>query len=190
MDTIEEDKKRADRKEYIRLKNKRFREMNPDYAKTKSREFRKNNPDYAKGKYEEFHKNNPDYNKNYHKKNKEKRTIDARIKRQTNFLRRTIDNIRHRIYMIYKSKNVQKSKKSLDIIGCTPEFLRDHLEHKFKEGMTHENYGYKGWHIDHIIPLASAGYDSEKIEKLFHYTNLQPLWWWENLSKADKILKI
>ena len=54
--------------------------------------------------------------------------------------------------------------------------------------MTHENYGRKGWHIDHIIPLASAGSDLEKMEKLCHYSNLQPLWWWENLQKGDKLI--
>jgi hypothetical protein len=52
--------------------------------------------------------------------------------------------------------------------------------------MTWENYGLYGWHIDHIIPLASANTEDELL-KLFHYTNLQPLWAEENLLKSNKI---
>ena len=44
-----------------------------------------------------------------------------------------------------------------------------------------------GWHIDHIIPLASAKTRKELI-KLFHYSNLQPLWEEENRKKSAKIL--
>jgi hypothetical protein len=49
--------------------------------------------------------------------------------------------------------------------------------------MTFDNYGMKGWHLDHIIPLSSANNEDEII-KLCHFTNLQPLWWYENLKKS------
>jgi len=52
--------------------------------------------------------------------------------------------------------------------------------------MCWENYGLNGWHIDHIIPLISAKTE-EEIYKLCHFTNLQPLWWYENLEKRNKI---
>jgi len=51
--------------------------------------------------------------------------------------------------------------------------------------MTWENYGI--WHIDHIIPLSSVSEES-KIYDLCYYTNLQPMWGNENLSKGKKIL--
>ena len=55
--------------------------------------------------------------------------------------------------------------------------------------MTWENHGLKGWHYDHIIPLSHFNLtDIEQQKKACHYTNLQPLWWWENLEKSDKIL--
>ena len=95
--------------------------------------------------------------------------------------------MRRRLLHFFKSSNIKKNNKTFDMVGCTPEFLLEHLASQFKEGMTYENYGLKGWVIDHIIPLSSAGNDIEKLEKLCHYTNLQPLWWWENLSKGDKI---
>jgi hypothetical protein len=53
--------------------------------------------------------------------------------------------------------------------------------------MSWENYGFYGWHIDHIIPLCSAK-NEEELKRLCHYTNLQPLWSTDNLSKGSKIL--
>jgi hypothetical protein len=55
--------------------------------------------------------------------------------------------------------------------------------------MTWENYGFYGWHVDHVVPLSS--FDLTKAEeqlKAFHYTNLQPLWAKENISKGAKVL--
>ena len=50
--------------------------------------------------------------------------------------------------------------------------------------MSWDNHGE--WHLDHIIPMASATNEKEVI-KLNHYTNFQPLWAEENLQKSDKI---
>ena len=73
------------------------------------------------------------------------------------------------------------------MVGCTPEFLKEYLEKKFKPGMTWQNHTRTGWHIDHKIPLSSAK-TPEAVEKLMHYTNLQPLWSVENIRKSNKIL--
>lgn len=55
--------------------------------------------------------------------------------------------------------------------------------------MSWENYGIRGWHIDHIKPCASFDLSIiEEQKECFHYTNLQPLWWHENLAKSDKII--
>jgi hypothetical protein len=50
--------------------------------------------------------------------------------------------------------------------------------------MSWDNHGE--WHIDHIIPLASAN-TPEIIKQLCHYSNLQPLWASDNIIKKDKI---
>jgi hypothetical protein len=90
-----------------------------------------------------------------------------------------------------KSKNIKKTNKTFKMVGCTPEFLKEYLEKQFyphsktKEPMTWKNNTIRGWHVDHIKPLASAK-TMEGIEKLMHYTNLQPLWAEENLKKSNK----
>ena len=54
--------------------------------------------------------------------------------------------------------------------------------------MTWKNWGVKGWHLDHIIPCASFDLSlPEEQKKCFHYTNLQPLWAEDNLSKGSKL---
>lgn len=80
-----------------------------------------------------------------------------------------------------------KSSKSLDILGCTIEDFIKHLQSLFTDGMTLENHGNceECWHIDHKIPISSAKIE-EDIIKLNHYTNLQPLWRGDNLSKGNK----
>jgi hypothetical protein len=78
-----------------------------------------------------------------------------------------------------------KNKKTEQIIGCTWLEFQDHIEKQFTEGMTWDNQG--SWHLDHIIPLASANTE-EEIYKLNHYTNFQPLWAEDNYKKGSKIL--
>ena len=85
-----------------------------------------------------------------------------------------------------KANNMNKNNKTFDIVGCSPQFLKEHLEKQFKDGMTWDKIG-KEIHIDHIIPLSSAKTE-EDIYKLCHYTNLQPLWAQENLSKGNRII--
>jgi hypothetical protein len=76
---------------------------------------------------------------------------------------------------------------TIKLIGCTVEELMRHLESRFKSGMTWENYNYRGWHIDHVKPLALFNFlDPAQIEEAFHYTNLQPLWAHENFSKGGR----
>ncbi len=83
---------------------------------------------------------------------------------------------------------IKKTSKTFEVLGCTPQFLKQYLEQKFLDGMSWNNYGYYGWHIDHIIPISHAKNEDE-IYKLCHYTNLQPLWAKDNLTKNNKLTK-
>lgn len=80
----------------------------------------------------------------------------------------------------------EKSKRTMDLIGCSVQELREHLEKQFQPGMTWENWSISGWHIDHIRPCASFDLtDPIQQAQCFHYTNLQPLWAKDNMIKKD-----
>jgi len=76
-----------------------------------------------------------------------------------------------------------KSLRTNQIIGADWDTVRDHIVSQFKDGMTWEAFVAGEIHIDHIKPLASATCE-EDIIALNHYTNLQPLWCLDNLSKG------
>jgi len=86
---------------------------------------------------------------------------------------------------IYRSLRTTKTKCSLDILGCTQEEFKIHIESQFTEGMSWDKLSEL--HIDHIIPISSAQ-TVDDLYKLNHYTNLQPLWAKDNLSKYNKIM--
>lgn len=85
---------------------------------------------------------------------------------------------------------LRKSKKSActeELVGCAFDDLKKYLEKKFLPGMSWSNYTRSGWHIDHIRPCASFDLsDPAQQRECFHYTNLQPLWAADNLSKSAK----
>jgi hypothetical protein len=96
-------------------------------------------------------------------------------------------NIRNRLNLFLKKKNIKKNNKTFEMVGCTPKFLREYLEKKFEPGMTWKNHSLNGWHVDHQTPLSSAK-TVEEFEKLAHYTNLQPMWGTENIKKGNKVI--
>ena len=99
-------------------------------------------------------------------------------------LRKTL---RKRFYMALK--NNQKSGSAVRDLGCTIPELKFYLENQFQEGMTWDNWTFRGWHIDHKVPLTFfALTDRTQLLKAVHYTNLQPMWWLDNIKKSNKII--
>jgi hypothetical protein len=98
--------------------------------------------------------------------------------------RSRIYNAIKRLSLVKKPRIQYRTEK---MIGCKIEQLRSHLESQFKKGMTWDNHG-SHWHIDHIIPMSH--FDLTNESQLFaasHYTNMQPMWAAENLSKSDTL---
>ena len=94
-------------------------------------------------------------------------------------------NLRCRLYHALKNQKADKSNRTKKLTGCELPFLKGYLEAKFTEGMTWENHG--SWHVDHIRSCCSFDLTQEEEQKkCFHYTNLQPLWARDNLSKEGK----
>lgn len=79
----------------------------------------------------------------------------------------------------------EKSCSSSELVGCSPQDLKQYLTNLFKPGMSWDNYGSKGWSVDHILPckMFNLSLASEQ-KKCFHYTNLQPLWTCDNSKKG------
>ena len=76
----------------------------------------------------------------------------------------------------------------IELLGCSYNELKFHLENLFQKGMTFENYGE--WELDHVYPISKFNLDDiEEIKKCFNYKNIQPLWMFDNRSKYNKILK-
>jgi hypothetical protein len=74
-------------------------------------------------------------------------------------------------------------------LGCSIPELKQYLESKFQPGMSWENHG-KEWHIDHIRSLVNFDLTNKKqLLEACHWTNLQPLWWIDNLKKGSKYAK-
>ena len=93
--------------------------------------------------------------------------------------------LRRRIRDIAKRK---VGIRSSILVGCNSDQLRAHIESQWRPGMHWGNYGQ--WHIDHIIPLAAFDLTKDKDKRTAsHFSNLQPLWHWENTAKGDKMLR-
>jgi hypothetical protein len=162
---INKDKRRA----YL----KAYREANRDKIKTKNQEWKEANRENIKA-YREANKD----------KIKQKHRLYMRERKQTDDLFRLKNVLRQRTCLAFKRQGYAKNTKTQQMLGVDYEVAKAHIERQFKKGMSWSNHGE--WHIDHIIPLASAKTEAELI-KLCHYRNLQPLWAEENLSKHATI---
>ena len=118
-------------KEKISLKGKIYGITHKEHVK----KYREENKEYIAKRARQYylaHKKRLDNLKNEYDKKKRKENINFRI----------TCNLRIRVYDVLKGRN--KSKNTLELLGCSIDFLKQHLEKTFKEGMTWDNYGRSG----------------------------------------------
>ena len=175
-------------------KQKAYYKVNKDKIKLERKVYREANKDKIKLRYKAYYEANKDkikeHNKAYRKVNKDK--IKLQKKAYTNNRFKT--DIQFKLSHILRSrlhnalKNNQKTGSAVKDLDCSVEELKQYLESKFQPGMSWDNWSLDGWHIDHIKPLSSFDLtDRKQLLEACHYTNLQPLWAKDNLSKSDKI---
>ena len=149
--------------------NTEYREANPEKASANKKKWREENREKVRAQKASYIKD----------------------RRRSNPALRLHQNLRGGLYSCLSGK--QKKSHTLEYVGMDMSELWKHLESKFTDGMTRENYGE--WHVDHIRPLCSFDFDQfeqgpEEYENLiheaWHYTNLQPLWAKDNISKGGK----
>ncbi|MCX6895899.1 MAG: hypothetical protein NTZ16_10455 [Verrucomicrobia bacterium] len=155
--------------------NERYKKFSPElreHRRAAARVWRASNKEKKKLYDEKWRKENPE-------KWKKLRRIHGKNSRKKP-KRKLISNLRRRLKDFIK---VKKGKSSL-LFGCSPSFLRSHIEANFREGMSWENYGL--WHVDHIRPCSSFDLtDSLQRQQCCHWSNLQPLWAAENIAKSN-----
>jgi hypothetical protein len=173
-----------------KMREKNYREANKDKLKLKRKLYLENNGDRTKEKMKIWRTINKEkiikYNKIYNTIHKDriKEYKVNRIKTNTHF--KLASRLRTRL--CNSLKNNIKSGSAVDDLGCSLQELKIYLESKFQPGMNWDNWNKDGWHIDHIKPLASFDLsDHKQMLEACHYTNLQPLWAKDNLTKSDKI---
>lgn len=169
---------------YLKNNRERVRELERErykkdnYKKTKKAWRVKNHEkikEYNKrNRNEEYHKQWREDNKKSIAKNRRKRER-KRLKEDIVFRLRSC--IRKNLWY---NLNNKKPNTSEEILGCTVEFFKDHIESQFEPWMTWDNHGKyngeynHGWDLDHIIPISLANTDYQ-VESLSHWINYQPL---------------
>ena len=160
------------RKEY---EQKRY-QQNKEKFKKQFAEYHQKNREKILERHKKYRQENKDkireVNKKYQNR-KEKEDINYLLARR----------LRSRLKMAIK-KEVKTGSAVIDL-GCSIQELKEYLEKQFKPGMTWENWGTHGWHLDHIVPLCSFDLtDRQQFLEAVNYKNLQPLWAKENIVKG------
>ena len=167
---------REDNSELIKEVNKKYYQSNKEPIRQKQKEYYiENNEEilkiqknYRNNNKEKLSIKNPEYSRKYYQKNK------------NNILFILTKGCRTMIGNSIRGYGFTKSSRTSDILGCSYEEFKIHIESLFEPWMDWNNWGLYngdlnyGWDIDHIIPISSAKTE-EDIIKLNHYTNLRPL---------------
>lgn len=150
--------------EKVRLAHATYRKKNRDKRLAAAKTWRLENPDRVRRNRREWER-------------KRRATPEGKIEKAA------------RLAMLRAVKSgAIKDKKSMEYFGCTKAFLIEHIAKQFQPGMTWANHGNRTWHIDHIKPLCCFDMTNpEEVKAALHYTNVQPLWAKDNLTKSKSV---
>ena len=173
------------------------------YLKNRQKELDKNKTKEIKEKARQYRQkkywSDPDYRLKTLEKNKLRRREEPaktkqreneKLRRKINPTYRIRNNLNTRLKKILKQISSYKTSSIIELCGCDMIQLISHIESLWSNNMSWNNYGpnENNWQIDHIIPCCSFDLTQEsEIKKCYHYTNLQPLWKKDNLSKGAKL---
>lgn len=201
--------KYQENKDFIKIKRKEEYNKNKEKHLLSSKKYKELN----KGKYfdymEKWRTNNQEkikeYNKKSYHKNKELSKNKVKVWREKNKVKvkeysnyyvkkrlkeDSLFKFKHSTRTLIRNSfkrgcfnKFDKKSKAEEILGCSMSFFAEYISSKFLDGMSFYNHGL--WHLDHIKPLFTAKTEEDVII-LNHYTNFQPLWSFDNLSKGYK----
>ena len=156
-----------------KLINKKYYEENKEKILERSKKYGEENKENIKEYQKKYREENKEYNKEYMKEYEN-------FRRKNDPLYKLSKNIRNLIYNYLKNNGYTKKSRSYEILGCSFEDFKKHIESQFEDWMNWDNYGLYngeecyGWDYDHIIPLSSCECEDD-IYRLNHYSNFQPL---------------
>jgi hypothetical protein len=147
-----------------------------------------------KVQYHQDHKEKRNENSRTYYKNNSKKLIEYHRQRRKSHIHvhlRTVYS--NKINKHLKMSTIKKLHSNIELLGCTIDEFRKHIESLFTTGMSWDNHGSGSskWNLDHIVPCSFFNLeDSTECKICFHYSNYRPLWQVENLYKKDKLLPL
>lgn len=186
-------------REKIREYHKQYRKRNKEKLALKEKEYIKANSNRSSARRKAYHmKNREQINAKqrayYHEKVKNSESRKIYNEKYNNIVRQRYHNdnnfklksaLRRRIYdTIKRNPANSRSGLTIELLGCTIQEARLHIESLWQPGMSWDNHSNDGWHIDHIKPVNTFDpNDMEQMKQCFHYTNLRPLWRNDNITR-------
>ena len=168
---------------------KAWREANPEKVKAYDKAYYQANPDKVKAQRKAHYQANPEKekarSKAYREANPEKEKARRKAYRETYKDEPWFKVMESQTARIPKAlKGIKRAAPAQELVGGWNE-MAAHLESQFLPGMTWQNHGNDTWHIDHIKPCASFDFnDPQQQHECFHWSNTQPLWAADNISKG------
>ena len=151
-----------------------YRKKNKDKIALARKEWGEKNKDYIR-----------EYNRQYQQNNKDNHNEYRRNRYANDPLNKLKCSIRYNCWRVSDAVKQDKEMRSLEYLGCSIEEFKLHIESLWLDGMSWDNHGE--WHIDHEVPLDWYVKNKDDPWEANHYTNLQPLWAMDNLSKGNRL---
>lgn len=187
-------------KDYVLAYNRRWRDAHPGWASEINKRYRQSFPDA----YREYERNRHARHKERIRASRKKTWANrdkqkhraymntwSRKKRRTSVQFRLSTTLRSRFYEAVKNR--REGGSAVRDLGCSITELKRYIEIQWQPGMSWDNWGrghhgQREWQIDHIKPLAAYDLsDPAEVAKACHYTNLQPLWALDNMTKGARV---
>jgi len=170
------------RHDYIMEYNKTHKKQRAIYDKNHKEQKKITTHLYYLKHKQEINKRMRVYYYNHKEEYAKRKKINVKYRYKNDVYFKLVVILRNRIKRVLKRNS--KKGHTLELLGCSVKFFKQYLENKFAKGMSWDNYGFYGWHIDHIKGCKEFDLSKKSEQrKCFHYTNLQPLWATDNLVK-------
>lgn len=168
---------------------RRVRLKNPDAVKEQKRLYRKRHPQRVQEQKARCKAAKPEMYAEMQKRYRQRHPEVMKAKKERRISRNPLAHaIGKALREVIRKRAGAKRGTAASYLGCSWDALKAHLEAQFQPGMSWSNRSLTGWHIDHIVPVASFDHTVDaEVRACWHYTNLRPLWGKENQSKGARV---